>query len=116
MVEDQGDLLHVTSDWLRQLGYHVHCAANGAEAMQALNDGNRFDLLFSDVTMPPGINGVELARKVQSLIGDMRILLTSGEAVDILAQHGAEGQFPIIWKPYRRAVLAQCLRRLMSGE
>jgi CheY-like chemotaxis protein len=113
MVEDDDDVLDVTSELLRRLGYHVHCARNGTEAMHMLKNGDRFDLLFSDVVMPPGINGVELAREAKRLCNGIKILLTSGNAADVLARHGAEDEFPIIGKPYRRADLAQYLRLMM---
>jgi signal transduction histidine kinase len=113
MVEDDDDVLDVTSELLRRLGYHVHCARNGTEAMAMLKNGDRFDLLFSDVVMPPGINGVELAREAKRLCNGIKILLTSGNAADVLARHGAEDEFPIIGKPYRRADLAQYLRLMM---
>jgi CheY-like chemotaxis protein len=116
MVEDDDDVLDVTSALLRQLGYQVVCASNGTEALRILNNGKRFDLLFSDVVMPPGINGVELAREAKRLCGgSIKVLLTSGNAADVLARHGAEDEFPMIGKPYRRADLAQYLRLVMRG-
>jgi signal transduction histidine kinase/HAMP domain-containing protein len=113
MVEDDDDVLDVTSELLRQLGYQVQCARNGTEAIQMLKAGNRFDLLFSDVVMPRGINGVELAREAKRLCSGIKVLLTSGNAADVLARHGAEDEFPIIAKPYRRADLAEYLRLVM---
>ena len=58
VVEDDDDVLYITSAMLRDLGYQVICARNGREAMQLLKAGKRFDLLFSDVVMPKGITGV----------------------------------------------------------
>ena len=52
---------------LRDLGYQVICARNGREAIQLLKAGKRFDLLFSDVVMPKGITGVELAREAKRM-------------------------------------------------
>jgi signal transduction histidine kinase/CheY-like chemotaxis protein/HAMP domain-containing protein len=113
MVEDDDDVLDVTSELLRQLGYQVQCARNGTDAIEVLKAGTRFDLLFTDVVMPPGINGVELGREARRLCSGIKVLLTSGNAADVLARHGAEDEFPIIGKPYRRADLAQYLRLLM---
>jgi signal transduction histidine kinase/CheY-like chemotaxis protein/HAMP domain-containing protein len=115
MVEDDEDVLDVTSELLRQLGYHVLCATNGTEALDMLKTGERFDLLFSDVVMPLGIDGVELAREAKLLDGGIKVLLTSGNAADVLARHDAEDEFPMIGKPYRRADLAQYLRLVMRG-
>ena len=115
VVEDDEDVLDVTSVMLQELGYHVVCARNGAEAIQLLTSGRQFDLLFSDVVMPPGITGVELAREAKRLYADLKVLLTSGNAADVLARYGAEDEFPIIGKPFRRVELAQYLRLVMRA-
>jgi CheY-like chemotaxis protein len=116
VVEDDDDVLDVTSAMLRELGYQVLCARNGADALQMLKAGTRFDLLFSDVLMPQGITGVELAREARRLNKDLKILLTSGNAAYVLARYGAEDEFPIIGKPFRRADLAQYLRLVMRAH
>src|SRR5258706_8977052 len=84
VVDDNEDLLKVTSAMLNSFGYRVLCARNGAEAIQMLECGQEFDLLFSDVVMPNGINGVELAREARQLSKDIKVLLTSGYAADAL--------------------------------
>ena len=76
-----------------------------------LESGQEFELLFSDVVMPNGMNGVELAREARQLSKDIKVLLTSGYAGDVLERHGAVDEFPIIDKPFRLADLA---RRLWS--
>jgi signal transduction histidine kinase len=116
VVEDDDDVLDVTSAMLRELGYQVLCARNGADALQMLKGGTRFDLLFSDVLMPQGITGVELAREARRFSKDLRILLTSGNAAYVLARYGAEDEFPIIGKPFRRADLVQYLRLVMRAH
>jgi signal transduction histidine kinase/CheY-like chemotaxis protein/HAMP domain-containing protein len=113
MVEDDEDVLDVTSTILRELGYQVLCARNGTDAINMLKADKQFDLLFSDVVMPQGINGVELAREAKRLRSSIKVLLTSGNAADVLARHGAEDEFPILGKPYRRVDLAQYLRLMM---
>jgi signal transduction histidine kinase/HAMP domain-containing protein len=113
VVEDDDDVLYITSAMLRDFGYQVICARNGREAMQILKAGKRFDLLFSDVVMPKGITGVELAREAKRLCLGIKVLLTSGNAADVLARHRAEDEFPIIGKPFRRTDLAQYLRLVM---
>ncbi|WP_027582386.1 ATP-binding protein [Bradyrhizobium sp. Ai1a-2] len=114
MVEDDYDVMDVTSAILRGLGYEVLCARDGADAIQILRDDTRFDLLFSDVMMPGGISGIELAREAKQLCRGIKILLTSGNAADALSRHGAEGEFPVIGKPFRRAELAQHLHMVMA--
>jgi CheY-like chemotaxis protein len=111
VVEDNEDILEVTSAMLTTFGYWVVCARTGAEAIQMLQSGQEFELLFSDVVMPNGMNGVELAREARRLSKGIKILLTSGYAGDVLERHRAVDEFPIIDKPYRLADLA---RRLWS--
>src|SRR5262245_48667243 len=84
VVDDDEHLLQVQSDVLTELGYRVRCARNGAEALQMIESGQEFELLFSDVVMPCGMNGVELARRVRALNNNIKILLTSGYADDVL--------------------------------
>jgi PAS domain S-box-containing protein len=113
VVEDNEDLLEVTTAMLTTFGYRVLCARNGAEAIQMLESGQEFELLFSDVVMPNGMNGVELAREARRLSKDIKILLTSGHAGDVLERHGAVDEFLIIDKPFRLADLARRLRSIL---
>ncbi len=114
LVEDNEDLLEVTSAMLTTFGYRVICARNGSEAIRILDSGQEFDLLFSDVVMPNGPNGVELAREAKRRNSEIRILLASGYAGDVLACHRAVDEFPIIHKPFRISELAQCLRSVLQ--
>jgi signal transduction histidine kinase len=113
VVDDNEDLLEVTSAMLTTFGYRVLCARNGAEAIQMLESGQEFELLFSDVVMPNGMNGVELAREARRLSKGIKILLTSGYAGDVLERHQAVDEFPIIDKPFRLADLARRLRSIL---
>jgi CheY-like chemotaxis protein len=112
VVEDNEDVLEVTLAMLTEFGYRVWTAANGAEAIDLLRNGHEFELLFSDVVMPNGVSGVELAREAKRL--NIKVLLTSGHARDVLERHQAVDEFPIIDKPFRRAELAQRLRSILN--
>jgi signal transduction histidine kinase len=113
VVDDNEDLLEVTSAMLTTFGYQVLCARNGAEAIQMLESGQEFDLLFSDVVMPNGMSGIELAREARRLSKGIKILLTSGYAGDVLERHRAVDEFPTIDKPFRLADLARRLRSIL---
>jgi signal transduction histidine kinase/HAMP domain-containing protein len=113
VVEDNEDLLEITSAMLTEFGYRILCAGNGAEAIRILKSGQEFELLFSDIVMPNGMNGVELAREARLLSKGIKVLLTSGYAGDMLERHQAVDEFPIIDKPFRRADLAQRLRSIL---
>jgi len=114
VVEDDENLLQVTSEVLSELGYQVVSARNGVEAIQILQSGQEFDLMFSDVVMPSGPNGVELAREARRLSKGIKVLLTSGHVGDVLERHGAVDEFPIIDKPFRLADLARRVRSLLQ--
>jgi signal transduction histidine kinase/HAMP domain-containing protein len=113
VVEDNEDLLEITSAMLTTFGYRVVCARNGVEAIQILESGQEIELLFSDVVMPNGMNGVELAREARRLSKGIKILLTSGYAGDVLERHRAVNEFPIIDKPFRLGDLARRLRSIL---
>ncbi|MCL8483909.1 MULTISPECIES: response regulator [Bradyrhizobium] len=108
LVEDDDEVAALVSEMLRQLGYEVTRAASAAAALGALADGRAVDLVFSDVMMPGGMNGVELAREIQKRRGDVPILLTSGYSG--AAVHAAkEAGVRILSKPYRIDELAAAL-------
>ncbi len=115
VVEDNEDLLEVTSAMLTTFGYEVLCARNGAEAIQIVESGQEFDLLFSDVVMPNGMSGVELARELRRRNKNVKILLTSGHAGDVLERHQAVGEFQIIDKPFRLSDLVRRLQSILRG-
>jgi CheY-like chemotaxis protein len=113
IVEDNADILEVTSDMLTTFGYRVLRARNGVEAIQMLESGQEFELLFSDVVMPSGMNGVELAREARRLSKGIKILLTSGYAGDVMERYQAVNEFPMIDKPFRLGDLARRLRSIL---
>jgi CheY-like chemotaxis protein len=113
VVDDNEDLLTVTSAMLTTLGYQVVCARNGAEALRMLQSGQPFELLFSDIVMLTGMNGVELAREARRLRTGIKILLTSGYARNVLERHNAVDEFTIIDKPFGLADLAQRLQAIL---
>jgi signal transduction histidine kinase len=112
VVEDNDDLLDLTSAMLTRSGYQVRCARNGADALLMLRS-EQFDVLLSDIVMPNGINGIEVAREARRLNKGIKILLASGYAGDVLERHKAVGEFPIIDKPYRMSELAARLRSIL---
>ncbi len=115
VVEDNEELLEVTSEMLTTFGYRVLCARDGVEALQMLESGQRPELLFSDIVMPNGMNGIELACEAKRLNKSIKILLTSGYAGGPLERLRLENEFPVIDKPFQLADLAQRLRSILDG-
>jgi CheY-like chemotaxis protein len=99
-------------EMLTELGYRVFSAPSGQAALDHIKQGVEFDLLFSDIVMPGGVNGVQLANAVRELRPDARILLTSGYVGETAPV--ADQGYELIDKPYERAALALRLRELLS--
>ncbi|MBR0696902.1 ATP-binding protein [Bradyrhizobium lablabi] len=112
VVEDNDDLLDLTSAMLTRSGYQVRCARNGTEAIRMLRS-EEFDLVLSDIVMPNGVNGIEVAREARRLNKRIKVLLASGYAGEVLERHQAVGEFPIIDKPFRMSDLAARLRSIL---
>jgi two-component system, NtrC family, sensor kinase len=112
VVEDNADLAEVSGALLRGLGYTVTVAASGQEALDRLAAGDAVDLLFSDVVMPGGMNGVELARLIRERYPALPVLLTTGCGTG--AQQVTDGGFPLLAKPYRPKVLATTIDHLLQ--
>jgi CheY-like chemotaxis protein len=108
LVEDDDEVAALVSEMLAQLGYQVTRAASAASALGALADGRSVDLVFSDIMMPGGMNGVELASEIKRRRSDIPVLLTSGYAE--AAVHDAEtAGIRILSKPYHIDELAAAL-------
>ncbi|HKR89047.1 MAG TPA: response regulator [Phenylobacterium sp.] len=112
LVEDDPTVLSLTLDLLSGLGYQVSCATNAAEALAILKSPASIDLLFTDVVMPGGVNGVSLARTARELRPGLPILLSSGFVGERAGTEDVE--FELLDKPYETAVVAAKLRSLLG--
>jgi len=100
---------------LTGLGYRAIAAADGHEALEELAKGTLIDLLFTDIVMPGGMNGWDLAEKAKSMRPGLKILFTSGYAVETLVSRGrAAHGTALLNKPYRQADLARRLREALD--
>jgi signal transduction histidine kinase/ActR/RegA family two-component response regulator len=115
LVEDDDEVAALVGEMLDQLGYEVIRAASATAALGALANGRAIDILFSDVMMPGGMNGVELAREAHSRRPDLPILLTSGYSEAAQSDAAARG-VRILPKPYRIDELAAALRLAVAGD
>src|SRR5262249_18009174 len=80
VVEDDPDVLRVTSEMAKFLGYKVRMASDAQDALAALEVGGPIDLVFSDIVMPGGMSGFDLARAIRKRDPSQKLLLTSGFA------------------------------------
>ena len=116
VVED--DLFVRASVILRveSLGYTVVAAANGNDALAALRTNPGIDLLFTDIVMPGGMNGWELADLARQIRPGLPVLFSSGYAREALVDQGrASAESTILTKPYRKAELAHRLREALTA-
>jgi PAS domain S-box-containing protein len=114
IVEDEPDLMDVAASLFTSMGYDVLTAASGREAIDVMAQRD-VDILFTDVVMPNGMNGIELASYTREHYPDTKIMLASGYPLPALKQrHGAGlGEFAFVNKPYRLSDLARTLRSAM---
>ncbi len=111
IVEDESDLMDVASELFRSMGYEVITASNGTDALDILERKAHIDILFTDVMMQHGMNGIELARFASQRYPAMKVILASGYTLPSLrAQYDDIDQFPFMSKPYRMSDLAKKLR------
>jgi signal transduction histidine kinase/ActR/RegA family two-component response regulator len=113
LVEDDDEVAALVSEMLDDLGFQVVRAATAAAALGALANGRRVDLVFSDIMMPGGMNGVELAKEIRARRTDLPILLTSGYSEATKQAAEAQG-IRILRKPYQLAELSEALNGAIS--
>ncbi len=113
VVEDNAGLRRVVTRQVRELGYRVLEAENAAAALTLLEE-QPVDLLFADVVMPGGMNGLELARSVIERRPGMRALLTSGFPAGINGR--IETTARVLTKPYRKVELARALWESLQAQ
>jgi len=112
VVEDDNFVAELAADMLSELGFESTVAHSAKEALERLAGGDKPRLVFSDVVMPGGITGIELARKVRQRFPELPILLTTGYSEQVSASHG----FPVLQKPYQLDALADALSSLLKQE
>jgi CheY-like chemotaxis protein len=117
VVEDEPQVLQFVSAQLISLGYEVTAVSAGPDALDLLREDPRFDLLFTDVVLPRGMSGVELATRARLIRPDLKVLLTSGYPEEVFEHHGspAEGTL-LLRKPYKRKDLAETLRKVLDPQ
>jgi signal transduction histidine kinase len=110
VVEDDEQVLALTVEMLTELKYQVVTAVDAQAALKLLAAETPVDVMFSDVVMPGGMSGVQLAERARAIRPGLKVLLTSGYVGD--ARPDLAADLPLIEKPYERAALAAKLREL----
>lgn len=114
-VEDDDLVRQHVEVRLRALGYTVYTATSGPEALQRLAELPQVDLLFTDVIMPGGMNGREVAEKAQEVVPGLRVLFTSGYTENAIVHHGRlDPGVQLLTKPYSTTELANKIGEILA--
>jgi CheY-like chemotaxis protein len=116
VVEDDVLVRRYVVSQVKSLGYRTLAVGNAGEALAIIDGGEAIDLLFTDVVMPGGINGRQLATEAQLRRPSLRTLFTSGYAENAMVGGGyLEAGVLLLAKPYRKADLAKMIRTALSA-
>jgi CheY-like chemotaxis protein len=113
LVEDNAEVRRLTATRLSSLGYLIIEAIDGPSAIKIIDSERSLDLLFTDVAMPGGLDGRELASLARTRRPGLRVLLASGYA-EIDGQSPAQEPFNILTKPYSKQTLAQRVHETLT--
>jgi PAS domain S-box-containing protein len=116
VVEDDEDVRATSVDSLRELGYRVFEAADGPAALAVLGRETRIDLMFTDVVLPGGLTGAQVAAQARELRPGLRVLFTTGYARNAIVHQGRlDAGVHLLTKPFTFAELASRVRDLLDA-
>lgn len=115
LVEDNDAVAALVQEMIQGLGFMPRRVSNAWDALAALENYESFDLVFSDIVMPGGMNGIELARAIKRKAPDMPVILATGYSAALRDANGVEG-LRILRKPYDMDALESALRDAWGGR
>lgn len=116
VVEDDESVRLYSVEVLRELGYRVIEAADGPSALRVLEGQTKIDLLFTDVVLPGGMTGAQIAARARELDPALKILFTTGYARNAIFHHGRlDPGVQLITKPFSYGDLAAKVRDVLDG-
>jgi CheY-like chemotaxis protein len=117
VLEDDDDVRAHSVDSLRELGYRVIEAHDGPAALRLLERQSKVDLLFTDVVLPGGMTGEQVAAQALEMRPTLRVLFTTGYARDAIVHHGRlDSGVHLLTKPFTYSDLAQKVRGVIEGD
>jgi PAS domain S-box-containing protein len=117
VVDDETELLEIAQAYLTEMGYSAMRADNAASALNTLALHKEIDLMITDIIMPGGMNGVELAKKARELSPELKVIYSSGYPSDALVERsGTSVDGPLLRKPYQRSEFATMIQRTLDGQ
>jgi signal transduction histidine kinase/ActR/RegA family two-component response regulator len=117
VVEDDERVRQLTITRLKLIGYQVLEASDGPKALDILSRGHAVDLVFTDLVMPGGMSGREVAVRARQLKPGIKVLLTSGYAEELVHGDDLERErLKVLRKPYQQADLVAILREVLVTD
>lgn len=117
LVEDDADVSRFVVDALGDIGYRVTHAATAAEALEKLKTMPDVALLFTDVILPGGMNGRELANTVKETHPDLPVLFATGYTRNAIIHHGRlDSDVDLLTKPFTTEAMAKKVREVLDGK
>lgn len=117
VVEDNANLRKLPTGILRRHGYEIVEAGDGKEALDHMSNSTAFDLLFTDIVLPGGMSGMDIAVEATRLHPNIKVLYTTGYAKKAIIQGSSlEEGMALINKPYRRAELLEKVRLVLDSK
>ena len=115
IVDDQLELLAFTGAFLAECGYTVSWAPNAAETLNILESNRGIDILLTDIVMPGGIDGFELARRAKSAHPDLKVVYSTGNP-DLSPDQIGETFGLLLKKPYQNSRLTAVLEYMEQND
>jgi PAS domain S-box-containing protein len=116
-VDDDAGVLELAVHQLTTLGYRVLSARSGEEALEVLGRaGEQVDLLFTDISMPGGMNGLVLAEQARAMCSGIAVLLATGYSDDLMVQQRPTQGAEVLSKPYSQTDLASRVRAALNSR
>jgi len=116
VVEDDSRVRQLTIRRLKLIGYEVLEASDGPAALQILERGDPIDLVFTDLIMPGGLSGREVAIRAREIKPGIKVLLTSGYAEELVRGDDLQREnLKVLRKPYQQADLVAALRDVLGN-
>jgi PAS domain S-box-containing protein len=117
VVEDDSRVRQLTIKRLKLIGYEVLEASDGPSALEILNRGDPVDLVFTDLIMPGGLSGRDVAMRAREIKPGIKVLLTSGYAEELVRGDDLQREnLKVLRKPYQQADLVTMLREVLGDN
>jgi len=116
VVEDDDGVREIPVNLLSDQGYQIVEAKDGPEALHILKTSNTFDMVFTDVILPGGLTGADIANIARQMYPDIKIVFTTGYSEDVLDNDELDlSDVTIVNKPYQRSRLLKTIRDTLDG-